>query len=109
MVNKEYLLKLMMSVLEEALEDQGSSIEGVTTQSPLIGPDALTTSLAFVSIIADIEMSLEDQEVEVTLVSEEALSRSQSPFRTLDALSDYVLELISASVSEPTATKSTDS
>ena len=84
----------MISILKEALEDQGSPIEGVTEQSPLIGPDALTTSLAFVSIIADIEMTLADEAIEVTLVSEEALSRSQSPFRTLDSLSDYVLELV---------------
>lgn len=94
MPDKEHLVKLMMSVLIEALEDQGSSIEGVSTQSPLIGPDALTTSLAFVSIIADIEMSLEDEYIEVSLVSEDALSRAKSPFRTLDALADYILELI---------------
>ena len=84
----------MMSVLEEALEDQGMSMDGVNDQTPLIGPDALTTSLAFVSIIADIEMELDDRNIEVTLVSEEALSRTQSPFRTLDALGDYILELI---------------
>ena len=87
----------MMSVLEEALEDQGSCMDGVTSQTPLIGPDALTTSLAFVSIIADIEMGMADEGIELTLVSEEALSRSQSPFRNLDALANYIMELMTAS------------
>jgi hypothetical protein len=30
----------------------------------------------------------------VTLVSERALSRKKSPFRSVDALSDYVIELV---------------
>ena len=80
MIQKADLFETMISILKEALEDQGSPIEGVTEQSPLIGPDALTTSLAFVSIIADIEMTLADEAIEVTLVSEEALSRSPEPF-----------------------------
>ncbi|MCZ6674245.1 MAG: hypothetical protein O7C75_15055 [Verrucomicrobia bacterium] len=109
MVQKQDLLKIMLSILMEALEDQGSPTDGVTDQSPLIGPDALTTSLAFVSIIADIEMTLADEGLEVTLVSEEALSRSHSPFRTLDALSDYVLELIQATDSNITEMNSQSS
>lgn len=102
MIPKQDLLNKMRSILLDALEDLGSPTEGVSDQSPLIGPDALTTSLAFVSIIADMEMALADEAIEVTLVSEDALSRSKSPFQNLGTLADYILELLSIPESEST-------
>ena len=50
--------------------------------------------MRLVSFIADLETTLaSDYGLNLTLVSEQALSRSKSPFRSVDALADYILEL----------------
>ena len=59
-----------------------------------MGEDAVVTSLSLVSFIADVESTLADSyDIDVTLVSEHALSRRRSPFRTIATLADYVVEL----------------
>ncbi|MFP5355463.1 MAG: hypothetical protein ACLGIK_10005, partial [Gemmatimonadota bacterium] len=51
--------------------------------------------MALVSFIADVESTLmEKYNLQVTLVSERALSRKKSPFRSVEALADYVMELV---------------
>ena len=37
---------------------------------------------------------MENYNLTLTLVSERALSRKKSPFRTINALADYVFELV---------------
>jgi hypothetical protein len=53
--------------------------------------------MRLVSFIADLETTLASNDgLNLTLVSERALSRERSPFRSVDALADFVLELASA-------------
>ena len=89
------LIQMMVGMLGEALEDEGSHNPGkASAMSPLLGQDAVLSSMGLVTLITDAELVLADEHgVEVTLVSEDAFSRRQSPFRTVEALADYVLEL----------------
>jgi len=69
----------------------------VDTTSALIGPHAIIASLSLVSFIADAEIMLsEDHGLELVLVSEAALSRSKSPFLTIETLAAYIAELAGA-------------
>jgi len=94
-------LVAMMTELLQSLVDQASLEEGgqnpgvrVAADSPLIGDQAVVTSMNLVSFIADVESTLAEQhDLSLTLVSEKALSRKNSPFRTIDTLADYVMEL----------------
>jgi acyl carrier protein len=92
------LIALMVTLLQDTLTEQNAGEDKtvrVSSTSPLVGRDAILTSLGLVSFIADVEASLEQMyQVEVTLVSESALSRSSSPFRTVETLADYVLKLV---------------
>lgn len=90
------LIRMMVGMLGEALEDEGSHNPGkASATSPLLGQDAVLSSMGLVTLITDAESVLADEHgVEVTLVSEDAFSRRQSPFRTVEALADYVLELV---------------
>ena len=85
----------MVGMLGEALEEEGLADAGAANGSlPLLGADAVLTSMGLVTLITDIESILEEEHgIEVTLVSEDAFSRRQSPFRSVDALADYILEL----------------
>jgi hypothetical protein len=93
------LVVRMLDRLQEVINAE--STEGsirVVEESPLIGPEAIVSSLALVSYIVDVEtMVAEMWDAEVILVNESALSRKNSPFRTLGTLADYTMELLGVS------------
>jgi hypothetical protein len=104
-MNKQELVDLMIGLLGAALEaerqDAGhdSGLLEASPTLPLVGPEAAVTSMGLVSLIADVESTIEERYgVSLTLVSEQALSRKRSPFRHVDALADYVMELVGAPV-----------
>lgn len=87
---------LLQGLVEQARLDEGGDGPStvVAADTPLIGEQAVVTSMNLVSFIADVETTLADRwELSITLVNEKALSRKNSPFRTIDALADYILEL----------------
>lgn len=105
-MEKQELIVLMTGILQNVLDahriDEGGEHVMATHDLPLIGENAAVTSMALVSFIADVESTLmEDYDLSLTLVSERALSRKRSPFLTVEALADYVLELIENPVEVP--------
>jgi hypothetical protein len=99
-MNKLELVDFMLDMLQSALEahrmDEGTNSAPVraTPDLQLIGEQAVVTSMGLVSFISDVESTLQEKYgLDLTLVSEQALSRKKSPFRSIDALADYVLEL----------------
>ncbi|MDZ4674388.1 MAG: hypothetical protein SGI84_08035 [Gemmatimonadota bacterium] len=98
-MSKQEIVELMLALLQQTLDahnvDEGGAAARATSELALIGEEAAVSSMALVSFIADVESTLaEDHGVAVTLVSEQALSRKRSPFRNIDALADYVVELV---------------
>jgi len=85
----------LVELLQQAVNME-ATVTGVAVNqtSPLIGANAVVSSIGLVSFIADAEMMLlEAHSLEVVLVSDAALSRSRSPFMTVETLADYVAEL----------------
>lgn len=108
-MQRDDLVSQMLKLLNETLVEHslGETTEAATAATPLIGPQAVLTSMGVVSLVTDIELMLAERyQVEVTLVSEQALSRRRSPFRNLDALADYTLELVGAPTPPALTTKS---
>ena len=102
----EMMVGLLQAELDAQSTDETESAETLraSADQPLVGEHAVVTSLGLVSLIADIEETLAaDHNLNLTLVSEKALSRKKSPFRSVDALADYVLEL-----AEPPAEESVE-
>jgi acyl carrier protein len=100
-VNKQQLVDMMTGLLQIALdshrqeEGNESAPDKAQADMPLIGDNAVVTSMALVSFVADVESTLQDEhDLTVTLVSEQSLSRKRSPFRTVETLADYIVELI---------------
>jgi acyl carrier protein len=63
----------------------------------LFGVDAVLDSLSFVSLVTDVETSLNvDQGLDISLADDRAMSRPQSPYETVATLRDYIEELIEA-------------
>lgn len=89
------MLEILQGTLDSHVLDQGGDAVRGTPDLILIGESAAVSSMALVSFIADVEATLmEKYDLQVTLVSERALSRKKSPFRSVEALADYVMELV---------------
>jgi len=66
----------------------------VNEQTRLIGKDAVFDSLGLVTIIIDIESCFLDIGYEVSLISEKALSRKISPFRSVNSLANFIVKVL---------------
>lgn len=63
--------------------------------TPLFGVDSAIDSLEFVSVITDVETTLNvDHGLSIQLADDRAMSRARSPYETVATLRDYVLELV---------------
>ena len=64
-------------------------------ETPLYGMDSFLDSFDLVTLIVRIEQQLFDRlGLTLTLANEKALSMRQSPFRTIEALENYVRERV---------------
>ena len=86
-INIERVRSLVIGTLPHPAS---SSADGV-----IFGSGGALDSLGLVSFLADLEYKLgEEFGREIVLASEQAMSRSRSPFRDVASLSDYIVELL---------------
>jgi acyl carrier protein len=65
------------------------------TSEIIFGPGGRLDSLGLVNFVADLEFRVAQEfGAEIALASEQAMSRSRSPFRDVTALADYIAELL---------------
>jgi len=77
-----------------AERDPGDQIP-MSPDTALFGVDAMLDSLSFVSLITDVEASLNlDHDLEISLADDRAMSRAHSPYATVATLRDYILEVV---------------
>ena len=95
-VNKQTVLQLIFKTIDEINETlpDDSQLEK-STQTQLLGRQGKLDSLGLVSFIILLEQHItEELNTAITLADEKAISRSKSPFRTVETLADYTLELL---------------
>ena len=90
-MKKEKTLNMIIAVLNDYFETQEMN-EKATKNTALFGKDAVLDSMGLVNVIIDIESRFLDEDVEISLTSESAMSRRNSPFRTVDTLADFIME-----------------
>lgn len=66
----------------------------VAADTELYGTSGQLDSMGLVAFLVDIEESFQDKEIEITLSDERAMSQSNSPFRNVQSLTDYIATLI---------------
>ena len=96
-LGRDAIRSLVFSSLQDVLTLERYRNQGrpeATEHIHLMGPDGLLDSLGLVALLADVEQRLEEEfDLVVTLADQRAMSRERSPFRTVDSLTDYVLQL----------------
>lgn len=88
-MNKESIFKLVTQVLKEYCESNGIIVE-INKDTPLIGVNRVLDSMGLVNVIVDIETAFLDEDIEISLTSEAAMSGRISPFRTVGALCNFI-------------------
>jgi D-alanine--poly(phosphoribitol) ligase subunit 2 len=90
-VDKEELIALIVAVVKElGDQDQVELPTNITPTTPLFGESGFLDSMSLVSLVVALEQSIEDKFGKaVSLADEKALSRRNSPYRTIDTLAEY--------------------
>lgn len=81
--------KIVLTVLEEFCKTYEISSE-INMLTPLVGGDKILDSMGLVNVIVDIETAFLDENIEISLTSEAAMSSRISPFRTVGSLCNFI-------------------
>ncbi|MDD3534876.1 MAG: hypothetical protein PHC50_01830 [Candidatus Cloacimonetes bacterium] len=87
------ITKSIISIVSEYLESQGTGSD-IDVKTVLFGKNAVLDSMGLVNIVIDLESHFLDNDIEISLTSESAMSRKQSPFRTIATLAEFINEQI---------------
>ncbi len=93
---KQQLLDLIYLTIDEINEEQPASAKlGKVPHTVLYGEGGLLDSMGLVRLVVLFEQKVRTATRQaVSITDERAFSRRRSPFRTIDALTDYVAELL---------------
>ena len=95
MITTDVVDTIIFRALEALNAERDSEDQiAVSSATSLFGVDAALDSLEFVSLITDVEASLNlDHGLEISLADDRAMARQQSPYATVETLRDYILEI----------------
>ena len=92
-MERERIEEVVITAFTDYLETQDFEGE-VNSDTILLGSESELDSIGLVNVVIDIESYFQDQGYSISLTSERAMSRNSSPFQTVSALTDFILELI---------------
>jgi len=87
---------LIIEALKEYQDMNDIALEINGRETPIFGPNSQIDSFGLVSLIVEVEEKVGSSfDVQIMLTDEKAMSRKNSPFRTVGTLADYIESLIS--------------
>lgn len=89
-MQRQNIIQLLIQTLNEYFLEQAISVNA-NEETALFGVDSVLDSMGLVHIIVEIESRLRNNNIEVSLISEQAMSQRNSPFRTVGTLADFIL------------------
>lgn len=89
-MERQHIVQILINTLIDYFQEQSISVD-VNEQTPLFGSDSVLDSMGLVHIIVEIESRLRSNNLDVSLISEQAMSQRNSPFRTVSTLADFIL------------------
>jgi acyl carrier protein len=101
---EEKLKKIIRETFQKALDsieveiDRPEKIDGNT---PVYGSNGYLDSLSLINFVMALEKRIRDEfKTSVTIVNETAMSNTNSPFRNIDTLSNYIYSLLKENADE---------
>ena len=93
---KEQIVELILACLRELGEIDGRpDLLAATPKSKLFGPSGLLDSMGLVQLVVELEQQISEAHGKhIVLANEKAMSRATSPFRNVESLALYAVELM---------------
>jgi len=88
-MDKAKINEIVINTLKNYCEENDILAE-INKDTPLIGSARIMDSMGLVNNIVDIETAFLDEDVEISLTSEAAMSGRISPFRSVGALCNFI-------------------
>lgn len=89
-MQRQEIEQVLIQTLKDYFNEQAIDSD-VNQQTSLFGANSVLDSMGLVHIIVEIESRLRNKDINVSLISEQAMSQRNSPFRTIETLTDFIL------------------
>ena len=87
-MDKNQINSIVINVIREYCDTNGVVINELDKDTPLSA--RILDSMGLVNIVVDIETAFLDEDIEISLTSETAMSGRISPFRTIGSLCSFI-------------------
>ena len=98
-MTEEKIENIVVEILQEFCKEY-EIIAVIDKSTKLIGGEKILDSMGLVMFIVDVETAFLEEDIEISLTSESALSNRISPFRTLGSLSSFIAKQINTQLDE---------
>lgn len=92
-MNLKKVINEICKVVDEYLESKDINIK-IDINTVLFGQNSVLDSIGLVNVIVDIESKFLDEGIQISFTSEKAMSRKNSPFRTIETFAEFIKEQI---------------
>ncbi|MBE2239242.1 MAG: hypothetical protein IAE81_15745 [Caldilineaceae bacterium] len=95
-VSRQQVVEIILAALQDVLEGVApEETPALDENTRLIGRSAVLDSMGLVTLIVETEQRLEaDYDIVIMLADDRAMSQTRSPFLSISALADYVMQLV---------------
>lgn len=90
-MSKETISDMLVKLMDNSALPHNCNVSADTC---LFGDNSIFDSIGLVNYIVDVETHFQNYGFELSLMSEDAMSRRKSPFRTIDSLAEFISEQI---------------
>lgn len=88
-IDKKIINEIVITTIKNYCEEKEIQVE-LSKDTPLIGSARILDSMGLVNIIVDIETAFLEEDMEISLTSEAAMSGRISPFRSVGSLCNFI-------------------
>lgn len=89
-MDKKQIESIVFEIIRTYAKDNEIVIKEITKDTALVGTNRILDSMGLVNVIVDIETAFLDENVEISLTSETAMSGRISPFRSVGSLCNFI-------------------
>jgi acyl carrier protein len=90
-MDKNKINEIVLNVINEYISSNEIKVNGeINKDTALIGSARILDSMGLVNVIVDIETAFLDEDVEISLTTEAAMSGRISPFRSIGSLCNFI-------------------
>ncbi len=94
MIKSEQIVQIIFTCIGDINVEEGTNISK-NLNTNLMGSDSELDSFGLVDLIVSVEEAINlEFNVSITLADEKAMSQRNSPFKNIDSLSNYIVELV---------------